>query len=119
MKILCVFGKHQYGDPSRGLSTEYTCFIPALHHLGHQVAHFESWNTRHYHDLAELNGKLRDGLVISSLYHAHRAYGVRALAGDPGNHPRQGEMSQRSLGPQTIRGNTARYPDLRIIGITR
>lgn len=58
MKILCVFGKHQYGDPSRGLGTEYTCFIPALHHLGHQVAHFESWNKRLYHDLAELNGKL-------------------------------------------------------------
>lgn len=58
MKVLCVFGQHQYGDPSRGLGTEYTCFIPALHHLGHQVAHFESWNKRLYHDLAELNGKL-------------------------------------------------------------
>ena len=51
-------GEHQYGDPSRGLGTEYAAFIPALRRLGLDVLHFESWNKRIYHDLAELNGKL-------------------------------------------------------------
>lgn len=60
MKVLCVFGEHQYGDPSRGLGTEYTAFIPALRRLGHEVLHFESWNKRIYRDLAELNSKLLD-----------------------------------------------------------
>lgn len=58
MKVLCVFGEHQYGDPSRGLGTEYASFIPALRRLGHEVMHFESWNKQVYRDLAELNGKL-------------------------------------------------------------
>lgn len=58
MKVLCVFGQYQYGDPSRGLGTEYAAFIPALRHLGHQVLHFESWNKRIYRDLAELNRRL-------------------------------------------------------------
>lgn len=56
--MLCVFGEHQYGDPSRGLGTEYAAFIPALRRLGHEVMHFESWNKRIYRDLAELNSKL-------------------------------------------------------------
>lgn len=60
MKVLCVFGEHQYGDPSRGLGTEYTAFIPALLQLGYEVLHFESWNKRIYRDLAELNSKLLD-----------------------------------------------------------
>lgn len=55
MKILCVFGEHQYGDPSRGRSTEYCAFIPALKRLGHEVVHFESWNRTHYKDFKELN----------------------------------------------------------------
>ena len=58
MKVLCVFGEHQYGDPSRGLGTEYAAFIPALRQLGHEVLHFESWNKRIYRDLAELNRRL-------------------------------------------------------------
>lgn len=58
MKVLCVFGEHQYGDPPRGLGTEYTTFIPALRQLGYEVLHFESWNKRMYRDLAELNSKL-------------------------------------------------------------
>lgn len=53
-----MFGEHQYGDPSRGLGTEYAAFIPALRRLGHEVLHFESWNRRIYRDLAELNGRL-------------------------------------------------------------
>lgn len=58
MKVLCVFGEHQYGDPLRGLGTEYAAFIPALRLLGHEVLHFESWNKRNYSDLAELNIRL-------------------------------------------------------------
>lgn len=58
MKVLCVFGEHQYGDPSRGLGTEYAAVIPALRNLGHQVQHFESWNRSLYRDLAELNERL-------------------------------------------------------------
>lgn len=56
--MLCVFGEHQYGDPSRGLGTEFAAFIPALRRLGHEVLHFESWNKRIYRDLSELNSKL-------------------------------------------------------------
>jgi len=58
MKILCVFGKHQYGDPSRGMGTEYASFVPALRRLGHEVVHFESWNRKHYSNYAELNQAL-------------------------------------------------------------
>jgi spore maturation protein CgeB len=55
MKVLCVFGKYQYGDPSRGIGTEYASFVPALKRLGHEVIHFESWNCRSYSNYAELN----------------------------------------------------------------
>ena len=58
MKILCVFGKHQYGDPSRGLGTEYAAFVPSLKNLGHEVIHFESWDRRFYPDFAVLNKHL-------------------------------------------------------------
>lgn len=58
MRVLCVFGEHQYGDPSRGLGTEYAAFIPALRRLGHEVRHFESWDRGPYHDFAELNQRL-------------------------------------------------------------
>jgi spore maturation protein CgeB len=60
MRVLCVFGEHQYGDPLRGLSTEYAAFVPALRNLGHEVRHFESWNRALYQDLGELNRKLLD-----------------------------------------------------------
>jgi spore maturation protein CgeB len=58
MKILCVFGKHQYGDPRRGIATEYATFIPALKRLGHQVIHFDSWERNLYSDYAALNQAL-------------------------------------------------------------
>ena len=58
MKILCVFGKHQYGDPSRGLGTEYAAFVPSLKNLGHEVIHFESWDRRFYPNFGELNRDL-------------------------------------------------------------
>jgi spore maturation protein CgeB len=55
MKILCALGKHQYGDPVRGLSTEYAAFMPALRNIGHDVVHFEIWDRRRYSNYDELN----------------------------------------------------------------
>ncbi|RLL51948.1 hypothetical protein D8Y20_08025 [Mariprofundus sp. EBB-1] len=58
MKVLCVFGKHNYGDPARGLGYEYSNFIPALENLGHEVVFFESLNKSSYHDFADMNRQL-------------------------------------------------------------
>jgi spore maturation protein CgeB len=58
MKILCVFGRYNYGDPTRGLSPEYAAFVPALTRLGHEVHHFESWDRRNYPHLGALNEAL-------------------------------------------------------------
>jgi spore maturation protein CgeB len=58
MKVLCVFGKHQYGDVSRGMATEYSTFIPALQRLGYEVVHFDSWELNLYPSYAELNQAL-------------------------------------------------------------
>ena len=55
MKILCVFGRHNYGDPARGEGYEYSNFIPAIRRLGHDVVHFESWDRGGYESFAELN----------------------------------------------------------------
>lgn len=55
MIILCALGKHQYGDRSRGIGTEYAAFIPALKNLGHDVHHFDIWDRSLFHDFAELN----------------------------------------------------------------
>lgn len=60
MKILCVFGKYQYGDPSRGIGTEYAAFLPALKLLGYDVVHFDSWDRSRYKDFKELNHALLD-----------------------------------------------------------
>lgn len=58
MRILCAFGQHQYGDPSRGQGTEYAAFIPSLQRLGHEVVHFETWDRTHFPDFRELNQAL-------------------------------------------------------------
>jgi spore maturation protein CgeB len=55
MKILCVFGEHNYGVPSRGQGYEYTNFLPALRRLGHEVVFFESLNKGRYTGFADLN----------------------------------------------------------------
>lgn len=62
MKVLCCFGKHQYGDPTRGLSLEYAAFLPALAQLGHEVRHFDSWDRKGYATLAGLNRALLDAV---------------------------------------------------------
>jgi spore maturation protein CgeB len=64
MKILCVFGKHQYGDANRGIGTEYATFIPALERLGHTVVHFDSWERNLYSDYAALNQALLETVEI-------------------------------------------------------
>jgi spore maturation protein CgeB len=55
MKILCVFGEHNYGEPLRGQGYEYTNFIPALRSLGNEVVFFESLNKSKYKDFSDLN----------------------------------------------------------------
>lgn len=55
MRILCALGEHQYGDPSRGLGTEFVAFVPALRNLGHEVLHFETRHRSDARDYAQLN----------------------------------------------------------------
>ncbi|MBL8377380.1 MAG: glycosyltransferase [Burkholderiales bacterium] len=58
MRILCVFGRHNYGDPARGEGVEYASFLPALRALGHEVEHFESFARTGHADFAALNRAL-------------------------------------------------------------
>ena len=58
MRILCVFGQHNYGDPQRGEGVEYTHFLPALRALGHEVEFFESFSRAAHADFAALNRAL-------------------------------------------------------------
>ncbi len=58
MKILCVFGKHNYGDPNRGIGYEYTNFIPSLRRLGHDIIFFESLDKSQYNNFSDLNRRL-------------------------------------------------------------
>ena len=55
MRILCVFGQHNYGDPARGEGYEFTNFLPALRALGHEVSLFDSWDRTAYFDFADLS----------------------------------------------------------------
>ncbi len=56
--MLCVFGRHNHGDPTRGESYEYANFVPALKRLGHEVSFFDSWSKSAYTDFAALNRRL-------------------------------------------------------------
>ncbi|MBO1070542.1 MAG: glycosyltransferase [Dolichospermum sp. DEX189] len=58
MKVLCVFGKYQYGDYTRGIGTEYAAFVPSLKRLGHEVIHFDSWDKTKFANYAEMNQAL-------------------------------------------------------------
>jgi spore maturation protein CgeB len=66
IKILCVFGKNQYGDEKRGLSTEYFSFIPALKSLGYEVCFFDSWDRSIYRNFSELNSALIEIVEIEN-----------------------------------------------------
>lgn len=59
MKILCVFGQHNYGDPARGEGYEYTNFLPALERLG-EVVFFESFSRSHHAGFTALNRAFLD-----------------------------------------------------------
>jgi len=63
MKILCVFGRHAYGDPSRGEGYEHANFLPALRALGHEVELFDSFDRTAYADFAELNLRLVERVI--------------------------------------------------------
>lgn len=62
MKILFVVGRHAYGDPARGEGYEYANMLPALRSLGHEVAHFESFDRSRYSDFAALNAAFLDAM---------------------------------------------------------
>jgi spore maturation protein CgeB len=62
MKILCVFGEHNYGDPSRGQGYEYSNFLPAFRRLGHEVVFFESFDRSRYRDFPDLNRQLLEAV---------------------------------------------------------
>ncbi len=66
MKILCVFGKYDYGNPSRGEGYEFRNFIPGFKALGHEVVHFDSWDRTTYKNFAELNQALLDSVEAHS-----------------------------------------------------
>jgi len=58
MRILCVLGQHNHGDPERGNGYEFTNFLPAFRRLGHEVLHFDNRNRDLYNGYAELNRSL-------------------------------------------------------------
>ena len=60
MKILGVFGRHNYGAPDRGDGYEYVSFIPALSMLGAEVDFFDSLDRERYSSFAQLNQALLD-----------------------------------------------------------
>jgi len=58
MRVLCVFGRNNYGDAARGEGVEYTHFLPAFRALGHETFFFESFARDHHADFAALNRAL-------------------------------------------------------------
>lgn len=58
MRILCVFGQHNYGDVTRGEGVEYTNLLSAMRALGHETFFFESFERAGYKDFAALNRAL-------------------------------------------------------------
>ena len=58
MKILCVLGRHAYGDAARGEGYEHANFLPTLAALGHETHVFDSLDRTAYRDFAELNKAL-------------------------------------------------------------
>lgn len=58
MRLLCVFGRHAYGDPERGEGYEHANFIAPLARLGHEVELFDSLERGTHADFAALNRAL-------------------------------------------------------------
>lgn len=55
MRVLCAFGRFNYGDPAKGDGYEFVNFIPALEELGCQVTFFDIWDRSSLDDFAALN----------------------------------------------------------------
>jgi spore maturation protein CgeB len=75
MKILCVLGRNNYGNPARGESHEYSNFVPAFQNLGHETELFDSWDRSLYRDFAQLNeallhtiNELRPDMIFSVMF---------------------------------------------------
>lgn len=60
MRILCVFGRHAYGNPARGEGYEHANFLPALSALGHEVELLDSTDRSLHGSFAELNRAFLD-----------------------------------------------------------
>ncbi len=58
---MCAFGKHNYGDIKRGLSYEYSHFLPAWRNISECVVFFDTLNKVKYKNYSELN---RDFLLF-------------------------------------------------------
>lgn len=58
LKILCTFGKYQYGKKERGLNTEFFSFVPAFRTLNHEVIFFDSWDRTLFSGFKDLNRAL-------------------------------------------------------------
>ncbi len=58
MRVLCVWGQYNYGDPNRGEGYEYANFTPALRRLGHEILFFDNWDRTRYRSFADLNQAL-------------------------------------------------------------
>jgi spore maturation protein CgeB len=76
MKILCAFGRDNYGRPARGEGYEYVNFIPALQALGHEVRLLDTWDRTRQPSFVDLNRELletaereRPEVVFSVLMH--------------------------------------------------
>lgn len=77
LRILCLFGTHQYGNRSRGQSTESFAFIPALRKLGHEVEVFDTWDKSLHPSFRELNTNL---VTCAERYEPHVIFWVAMLA---------------------------------------
>jgi spore maturation protein CgeB len=62
VKILCVLGRHAYGDAARGEGYEHANFLPPLRALGHETLLFDSLDRALHRDFAELNRAFLDVL---------------------------------------------------------
>ena len=63
MKALCCFGRHSYGEPSRGLSPEYVAFVPAIESLGYTVELFDSLERGLHQSHLDLNVALINAIL--------------------------------------------------------
>jgi spore maturation protein CgeB len=76
MIVLLLLGKHNYGNPERGVGIEYDAFTNAIRNLGHEAHHFEIWDRACYKDFYELNrallaevNRLRPNIIIAVPMH--------------------------------------------------